>query len=159
MVVSCLGKKTIFYIQADCKRHETIDKNYEPFCFLLYKLCCGVSMSVTETGQMPKFREIVKSPDWSLLIMRAIRGRLFKGIFAVISGCLIIVISFEKFHPGLLPVCFENIAAVSRLLGTLMSFHVDSYCLSHAFFSRWRKVSSRNCRGSCPFLARWAPGS
>jgi len=49
--------------------------------------------------------------------MRAIRGRLFKGTSTVVSGCLIIVTSFEKSHPALLPVCFENITAISRFLG------------------------------------------
>lgn len=81
------------------KRHETIDKNCESFCFLLYELCSSVSVLVTETGQMWKFREMVKSPDWSFLFMRAIRGRLSKGTFVVISGCLIIGTSFEKLSP------------------------------------------------------------
>lgn len=49
--------------------------------------------------------------------MRVIRGRLFKGTFAVVSGCLIIATSFEKSQPALLLVCFENTTAISRLLG------------------------------------------
>lgn len=49
--------------------------------------------------------------------MKAAGGRLFKGTFAVLSGCLIIVTSFETFQPALVPVCFENTTAISRLLG------------------------------------------
>lgn len=56
----------------DCKRHETTDQNDESR-FLLHKVCGGVCVSVTQVGQIWKFREITGSPDWSLLIMRAIQ--------------------------------------------------------------------------------------
>lgn len=61
------------------------------------------------------------------------KDRLFKGIFAVVSGCPIIVTSFPKSHPAVLSVCCENNTAISSFLETLMGLHVESYCVSHAF--------------------------
>lgn len=48
--------------------------------------------------------------------------------------------------------CVENPTAMSRVLGKSNGFSCERCCLSHAFFSRWRKVSNRNFRNSCPFL-------
>lgn len=67
--------------------------------------------------------------------MGAIRGRLFKGTFAVVSGCLIIVTSFEKSHPAHLPVYFENTTAISRLLGNTDGLSCGRATVSLMLFS------------------------
>lgn len=87
-------------------------------------------MSVTQVGQIWKFREITESPDWILIIIKAIKKICTS---TVVSGCPIIVTSFPKYHPAVLSLYFENNTAISSYLETLMGFHVENYHLSHVF--------------------------
>lgn len=107
-------------------------------CFLLYKLCSGVSMLVTEKGQMWKFRDRVKSPDWSLLVMRAIRGRLFKGTCSRVLNHRSHLWKTLTLH--FYQCVLKTPLQYSGYLETPMGFQVESYHLSHAFFPSWRKV-------------------
>lgn len=90
-------------------------------------------MPVTQVGQIWEFREITESPDWNLLIMRAIKNACSKVPPQWLSGCPVIVTSFPKSHPAVLSACFENNTAISSYMETLMGFHEESYRLSHVF--------------------------